>query len=475
MKIAFLHDEYTTQYGVMSLSATLKQNGFSTDVFVSQIEKSDLVSKVVEYEPDILAISAMTPGYGDLAKFARLIKDRLPQLFVVVGGPHPTFFPEAMHKDRHIDAICRGEGEDALLELVSSLKNNRLNTHIKNLWVRSGSTIVENATRPFIEDLDTLPYPDREVYFKRYPDLAKREIKFMIGRGCPFDCTYCFNAKMREFQSGKWVRFSSVERVISEIRDVQKRHPIEWVSFLDDTFNTNAEYLQSLLDRYKKEIDIPFLCRLRIDLASEKQIGQLKKAGVERITVGIEHGNEEFRRKYLNRAMSNTKIVEFGRWLRERKIRLITNNMVGFPNEDLALAFDTIDINIKLKPDLASICLLNPYPATRIYEYCKQESLLPKDFSFDMLTGHSSFADNRRRIKSVIKNRYMSRLVNLRCFIMVLIYCPWLRPAVELLVKLPPNPVYEFIGSLLGEFRVSWRYARTGKERAVLLKRILKF
>lgn len=475
MKVAFLHDEYTTQFGVMSLSAMLKKNGFSTDVFVSQIEKGSLIPKVVEFRPDILAISAMTPGYGNLARWARLIKNQLPGLYVVVGGPHPTFFPQVIHKDRCIDAICRGEGEDALLELASSLRNNSLKTHIPNLWIRSGDTVVENGTRPYIENLDTLPYPDRDIYFGRYPDLAKRDIKFMIGRGCPFNCSYCFNLQMRKLQPGKWVRFFSEERVINEIKHVRERHPIEWVSFLDDTFNTDAEYLRILLDRYKKEIGIPFLCRLRIDLATEKQLDQLKEAGVERITVGIEHGNEEFRKKYLNRAISNTKTVEFGKWIRERKIRLITNNMIGFPNEDLSLAFDTIDINIKLKPDLASMSVLNPYPSTMIYEYCKRENLLPKDFSFDMLTGHCAFADNRLKIKSFVKNRYINRLVNLRCFIMVLIFCPWLRYVVKLLVKLPPNPVYEFIGSFLGEFRISWRYARTKKEKIVLLNRLFKF
>ena len=138
-----------------------------------------------------------------------------------------------------------------MVELCTSLHEGKLRTDIRNMWIRNGDEIIKNKSRPFIEDIDSLPFPDRDVYFNRYPDLAQRDFKFMTDRGCPFDCSYCFNKQMRDLQEGSFVRYNTSERAIAEIRYVTQNYHVKWVSFTDDTFNANKEKLQNFLTLYK--------------------------------------------------------------------------------------------------------------------------------------------------------------------------------------------------------------------------------
>jgi len=277
---------------------------------------------------------------------------------------------------------------------------------------------------------------------------------------------------MRDLQEGSFVRYNTTERAIAEIRYVTQNYHVKWVSFTDDTFNANKEKLQNFLTLYKKEIGIPYICRIRIDLTDEDQIRLLKDTGVDRITIGLEHGNYDFRKKYLYRDMANEKIVQFGKWCRDLKIRLHTNNIFGFPDETMELAWDTVNLNMEIKPELASSFLLAPYPGTDIHKYSEKTGHLPENFSFEDLSGHHSWTDTNFKIKSEIQNPKIREMTNLRCFTMILVFIPWIKPLVKILIKLPPNPFYEFLMHMSGNMRVSWPYANW-KERLILIRRMV--
>ncbi len=472
-RIAFIQEEMITQQGIMALSAVLKENGFLTEVFVIQGEKDSIVDSILNYIPDIVACSVMTPGFGIAMEIVNKLKAINQKLFVIIGGPHPTFYNDIIYKEDNIDAICLGEGEHALLELCLSLQKGAVNTKIKNLWIKQNGNIVKNNLGDLVVDLDSLPIPDYDLYFRKYPVLAEREIKFIMGRGCPFNCSYCFNKDMKKLYGGDWVRFKSNKKMIKDIKEISSEYPARWISFHDDTFNVGKKRLKAFLELYKKEIGKPFLCRIRIDLTDEEQIELLKQAGVDKIVVGIEHGDEVFRKKMLNRDMSNKQIVKFGKWVRSRNIRLQTNNIIGFPEETIDLAFSTVEINQKIKPELASAFLLNPYPGTDIYKYALETGNLIDDFNIDKLTGHYCWSESVREIKSSIKNKNINQLINLRCFFMLLVQYPWLKPIVKILILFPNNRIYEFIWQITGVFKVSWKYSPR-EERRKLLSRMLK-
>lgn len=476
-KIAFVQEERRPQNGIMGLSAFLKPFEFSTEVFSLQIDGKDAVDNILKMRPDLIACSVMTPGYRRMVKAIDEIKARRPDAFVVMGGAHTTFFPDVICQEKNIDAICIGEGEHAMIELANSLRSGNPDTSIRNLWIRDGGNIIRNSVRNLIDDLDTLPFPDRDLYFQKYPVLIKEMTWFMIGRGCPFSCSYCFNKGMKELYKGKgsWLRFRTSGNIIEEIKQVNKKYPMRWLSFVDDTFNADKKLLKEFLDIYKREIDIPFLCQLRIDMADEEQIELLKQAGVERIAVGIEHGDENFRKTVLNRDMTNKKILEFAGWVNKRKIRLQTQNIIGFPGETLKLAFSTVELNTRIKPELANSNILAPYPGTDIYKYAKEKGYLRDNFCYEKIVGHTTVDGFNARIRSEIKNERINELINIRCFFMVLVRHPWLRPIVKLLIKLPYNIIYELIWQVTGSFRISWRFADWNGRKALLKKLLLLF
>lgn len=135
-KIAFLQEEMITQQGIMALSAILKENGFLTDVFIIQGEKDSIVGNVLNYMPDIVACSVMTPGFRTAMAVVTKIKAINQELFVIMGGPHPTFYNDIIYEEDNIDAICLGEGDHSLLELCLSLQQGAVDTKIKNLWIK---------------------------------------------------------------------------------------------------------------------------------------------------------------------------------------------------------------------------------------------------------------------------------------------------------------------------------------------------
>lgn len=472
-KVAFVQGSSKTQHGIMILSAVLKKSGFSTNVFSVELDQHTIIDEILKYQPELVCFSVCSPEYNAMVPLIDDVKKKMPRVFVIAGGPHPTFYPKIINENENLDAICRGEGEDALLELAISLRKKKLNVNIKNLYVRYDGKVIENELRELIADLDVLPFEDRDIYFEKYHFMAAQDMKFLFGRGCPFNCSYCFNKSMKEIyrQKGSWVRFKSLAYIIKEIQYVMGKYRISCFNFNDDTFNLNKKFVAEFLEYYRINVAIPFLCQLRIDFTDEAQIELLKKAGVDRITVGIEHGNEAIRQTILKRNISNEQIYSFGKWINARKIRLHTTNIIGLPNEDLQLAFETIKINQRIKPELAVYNVLTPYPDTDIYHFLKDNDLLTSDFSVDTIVAHNT-GDGSTRVRSFVKNAFMPQLLNLRCFLMLLIFLPFLEPLVKLLIRLPNNLIYEFIWKATSYFRIEWKYAADWKERRIILKRL---
>lgn len=474
-KIAFIQEEVRTRQGIMALSAVLKANGHTTEVFCTDEGHEKTLEDIKRFGPHIAGFSTSTPAQGQALEFARLLKMRMKNVLIIMGGPHATFYPQVLEENPCLDGICIGEGEHALLELADSKGDPDRIHSIKNLWVRKSGKIIKNEPRPLIRDLDGLPDSDGEIYFKKYPSLANAATKiFMVGRGCPFPCTYCFNKKYMDIyrDSGNYVRFKSPRKIFSEIDGVRSKYPIKWIQFNDDTFNTNRQWMYDFLTQYKERVGIGFLCNLRIDFIDEELVRRLKEAGVDKISIGVEHGNEEFRRKFLKRNISNEQILEAGRLFKAYGIRFQSGNIVGFPGETMEMAFETVRINQKIMPENATCGVLQPFPGTEIYDYAVQNGFLEEGVTIDDFKAQKTWTSGHPSVRSLIKNENMRQLVNLHCFFDIVVRHPILEPAVRFLIKLPPNRFYQFI-SQWGQFKIYWKFASSYKEKAGLLKRAL--
>ncbi len=237
------------------------------------------------------------------------------------------------------DCVCVGEGEQTLLDIVDGKPVDQ----IPNLVRKVDGKIIQNSIQPLLEDLDQLPFPDRELFDYQNSLNQDHRADFMVGRGCPYRCTYCINNQMINLAPGRYVRLRSVSNILTEIKLVLHNYQnIESICFQDDTFALKRGWLVEFCDRYKREIGLPFVCNLRADRTDEEIVIVLKNAGCQEVRIGIEQGNESLRRSMLNRKMSNEQIIAAFQMLHKAGIKTFAYNMIGIPGETEQTVQETI-------------------------------------------------------------------------------------------------------------------------------------
>lgn len=436
MKIAFLQREWFENIGIMSLAAVLKSKGYDTEAFVNSAEK-DIISSVRKYNPQIACFSCTTGEHLWALETAKRLKQD-PNVFTVFGGPHPTFFPDIIESPV-VDAVCRGEGEYPLLELVQALEKGLSIDKIQNFYVKQNVKIIKNELRPLVENLDALPYPAREIYDK-YPDFQESPTKhFMASRGCHFNCSYCYSHILRNMYKGRgrFVRFRDADRVISELAETKNKYKLRMVFFDDDVFVFNKNWLYDFLRKYKEKIGVPFICNVQAAVMTDELAGRMKEAGCFRVSMGLETGDEHLRRAVLKKNLTDAQIIGAAKHLRKHRIKILTNNMMCLPGETVEQAFKTIRLNIKIGTEFPWCSILQPYPDTEIERYAAEKGLMSaKD--------HKSFSPTFFK-DSPLKQDNIDELVNLQKFFYLAIKFPALIPVIKILIKLPLRPLYHLI------------------------------
>jgi anaerobic magnesium-protoporphyrin IX monomethyl ester cyclase len=360
------------QHGLASISAVLKQHGF-TDITLAHFTEP---AHMERWEAELARLKPDLVGFYSTAEQFYYVKDLVqrvpPGIFTIVGGAHPTCFPDCIEKVPRLDAICVGEGEFAMLELVQALQAGQDPGGIRSLWVRRNGTIVRNPVRPFIEDLDALPYEDLELFNPQaqIDKYGMSQIRMITSRGCPYQCTYCSNKRQSESQPGRYVRYRGAAHVMGELNALNRQYRFNEVMFDDDIFMMNKAILAEFCERYPKEIGKPFVFCGRVEMCKPDMLRALKAAGGRRIDFGVESGNEELRRSILKRRMTNAMILDACRMAQAAGLQVKTLNMVGLPDETVAQHLDTVRINQAISPDVVSIFTFCPYPGTELYDYC---------------------------------------------------------------------------------------------------------
>ncbi len=286
MNILFIHKNCNREIiGPMIISAILKKAGCSVEFVESDFR---LINKRLQNNNDcILAYPTPTVFYNEFLNLNRRIKSQFPNVFSIFGGPHPTFFPE-MIEEEGVDGVCIGEGEYAMLELVRNLSEGESITNIQNLWIKKDGHIYKNHLRPLIQDLDSLPFPDRS-YSKHILSFKIGRASVITARGCPYKCSYCFNHaynRLYNNPSGK-VRRRSVDNVIEELKQLKSNFNIKVFIFQDDTFILDRQWLEEFSRTYKKEVGLPFWCMVHPLLIDQDNARLLSFAGCIMVSMGI--------------------------------------------------------------------------------------------------------------------------------------------------------------------------------------------
>ena len=430
--------EYSQYPGVMSISALLKQHGVATQVVEADI---DQVSRALRgVARPILAYSTPTTYYGFYRELNERLRRDFPHALSVFGGPHPTYFPE-MIGDHGVDAVCRGEGEHAMLELACRWGAREPITGVRNWWVRQQHQLHKNPLRPLIADLDGLPLPDHEA-FSRAMSRAVEQVVVITGRGCPHRCTYCYNHVYRKLYGarGKAVRRRSVDNVMRELRVIRRDPRCRFIRFVDDLFIVSSDWLREFTAAYTREIGLPFSCMVRANYVTPEIVQLLRRGGCYRVLMGLEAGNHRVRNEILKRRMSSEVIVEASRLIRAAGIKLVTANIVAIPGGSFEADWETLELNFRCKPDYASVQILQPFPRTEIHQFAEQAGLLDGGRISQL---ESSIIFGLRSPLKYPSEREKRLAENLHKFFALTSWYPRLAPLVRQLVKLPPNRLYD--------------------------------
>ncbi len=416
MKILFVYTDLNVRggaksyhFGIGMLSAMLKRDGHATRLhyMFGAYAPEALARVVAEWQPDVLAFSAVSPQFAFVQRIFRDLQPFKP--FTILGGQHATLAPECLEQTPGLDAICVGEGEYPLLELVQALARGERPEQIQNLWIkRPDGTVARNPTRPFHANLDDLPFADVDLFdYQAIIDSDFNTALLMFSRGCPFKCTFCSNHALREKQCGVYVRFRSPASCLEEIRGVVGRYRVKALYFNDDCFTANRKFVTEFCRAYPAEFKLPFDINARPETLTDETCRMLKAAGCRRVCIGIESGSEPFRREVLGRHQTNAQIEAGFAACRRAGLKTKSFNIVGFPHETPALHAETVALNARINPDSVIVGIFEPYPGTQLADVCLQAGFLDRAQADGAFVG---------RTDTVLRMPQFPREEVLRCF-----------------------------------------------------------
>jgi len=381
--------------GVNTLSAVLKsrQHNVSTIYFVPRIKMFQtfesyseqdykaLVDKCIELDPDIIGISVYSGFFQSVVRITEELKRR-KDFLIIWGGIHPTIDPESSLK--HADIICRGEGEQAIIDLVQALENKSPTEKISNLWIRKKDDIIKNPVK-LLENLDAIPFPDvgdnNKYILKRgriIPFYGKYSFySLMTSRGCFFSCSYCSNQEIKNVYDNYRVRRRSVDNVIEEITSVLRDNPnIKRLYFNDDVFTFDTGWIKEFAGKYKEKIGLPFFCYTHPKLVKEELIKGIKDAGCNLISMGIQ-GSSARMREVFNRKTSGEELIKACQIITKYKFDEFYLDIIFSPFDTRQDRQEGLELLLKLpKPFYVAMHNLTFFPKARITEVALEKGLI---------------------------------------------------------------------------------------------------
>ncbi len=354
---------------------------FEIEVLDTQVEKMSYArirEHITKRRPDVVGISAMTFLLIDALKVARITKEVNRDTHVVIGGTHPTIYPEEMLSQPDIDSIVIGEGEHTLAELLPALAEGRSPEGIAGVGYKENGRLLINPGREFIQDLDRLPFPDRDILptEKYYNVLGNSKVvmtSLLTSRGCPFQCTFCTN------KDGKVCRMRSPENVVREIEECYAKGITDF-DIIDDTFTINKKRALAIADLIiQSRMTITMDLRARVDTVDQEVIDRLAEAGCNRVRFGVESGDPGILRN-IKKGITLEQVRKAYSMAKKADMVTFAYFMLGMPGETEKEVRKSLELAKELRPDFAQFLIFTPFPATHDYEEGIRKGILQGDY-----------------------------------------------------------------------------------------------
>ncbi len=398
MKAVFVY-KGSESLGIEYLSSFLKNKGHQTElVFDPAVFSSDrgrdnqllsrifdnyqgrVVERVISADPDLVAFSVYTANYRWALELAQKIKERI-RVPIAFGGIQATAVPQRVIQNECVDAVVVGEGEYPVWELVESVKGGMFkDLSIRNVYFRKGKDIIANPVRPYIQDINELPFPDKELFYQKVPALEEVFL-IMTSRGCPLKCSYCCNNIFHRLYSGEKRHFRrrSVANVISELKLYKKRGRIRAVAFWDDIFTLDSNWIREFVEHYRREIGLPFYCYSLPNTLSREVVELLANANCCHIKIGVQTVSEKTSREVLHRPGSKKAISKAAVLLKEYGIQYSADHMLDLPFEGVEAQEAAAEFYNQIRPVRINSHWMTYYPGTEIVETARRGNILAEE------------------------------------------------------------------------------------------------
>jgi radical SAM superfamily enzyme YgiQ (UPF0313 family) len=379
MKIALINprvESYSSTLpplGLLYIAAVLEKEGFEVMVFDPHPDNDSELDHIINYQPDIIGLSILTTYVQRAKNIISILKERLKNSILIVGGVHPTVLPEKSLSLFGADVVVVGEGEITMRELVLSLNKDRHISNIKGIVYKNNQDIIKNPPRELIEDLDSIPFPARDlVDFEKYlfpPGIirgywSERSTSLITSRGCPFHCIFCGSQAI----FGRRVRRRSVENVINELKVLINNYGIDSVWFIDDTFTINKRWVNDFCNAViHNDLKIKWGCQARVNTVHEETLSLMKSAGLVQLDFGVESGSDKVL-KALKKDSNEVTIRNAFRITKKVGVRTLATFIFNNPSEEKEDIVKTFMLAKEINPDFVSSFFLTPFPGTELMD-----------------------------------------------------------------------------------------------------------
>ena len=363
-------DFYQTPYGLFALSAAALRAGHQVKVLnLSAYPWAQVEDVIAALDADVFGMSCWTANRRGVRLVAELIKERHPKAHVVVGGPHATpLGPELLRHHPAIDTVCLGESDVTFLELVDRLERKEPTRGLAGTVYRDGDRVVTAPERKNVADLDALASPHH--FFDTHI--------LMTSRGCPWACTFCG----AETSWGRGFRANSIDYVLDAMASVSKRLPVKMIQIKDDTFTTNKKRVLELCKRMQeRNLGFFWSCDTRVDLLSDELLREMRLAGCQRLSLGVESGSQRIL-DLIDKKITPDEILASTELAKRYGIKVRYYMMLGNRGETEETFGETLAFLERARPHEYVFSCLSVYPGTRDFHDAEKAGWLDREVYF---------------------------------------------------------------------------------------------